>query len=155
MVGYDSEARKSPLPVVTKPQSAHAEAFRQLRTNLQFVDIDQGATKTFVITSSLPSEGKTRTAVNLALAIAQAGQRVVLVEADLRRPRVNSYLGLLDDVGVTTVLLGQVTLDEALQPYGDLPLEVLACGRQPPNPSELLSSDRMQQVLASCATAPT
>ena len=147
LVGYDSDARKAPLPVVTKPQSAHAEAFRQLRTNLQFVDIDQGATKTLVITSSLPSEGKTRTAVNLALAIAQAGQRVVLVEADLRRPRVNSYLGLLDDVGVTTVLLGHVTLDEALQPYGDLPLEVLACGRQPPNPSELLSSDRMQHVL--------
>jgi capsular exopolysaccharide synthesis family protein len=148
MVGYDNDARKAPLPVQTKPQSAHAEAFRQLRTNLQFVDIDQGATKTLVITSSLPSEGKTRTAANLAIAIAQAGQRVVLVEADLRRPRVNSYLGLLDDVGVTTVLLGQVTLDEALQPYGDLPLQVLACGRVPPNPSELLSSDRMQHLLA-------
>ena len=148
LVGYDGEARKSPVPVLTKPQSAHAEAFRQLRTNLQFVDIDQHATKTLVITSSLPGEGKTRTAVNLAIAIAQAGQRVILVEADLRRPRVNSYLGLLDDVGVTTVLLGKVTLDDALQPYGDLPLEVLACGRTPPNPSELLSSDRMQQVLA-------
>jgi capsular exopolysaccharide synthesis family protein len=148
LVGYDNDARKSPLPVLTRPQSAHAEAFRQLRTNLQFVDIDQGTTKTLVITSSLPSEGKTRTAANLAIAIAQAGQRVVLVEADLRRPRLNTYLGLVDEVGVTTVLLGQVTLDEALQPYGDLPLEVLACGRVPPNPSELLSSDRMQQLLA-------
>jgi capsular exopolysaccharide synthesis family protein len=113
---------------------------------LQFVDIDQD-TKTFVITSPLPAEGKTRTAVNLALAIAQAGQRVVLVEADLRRPRVNRYLGLIDDVGVTTVLLGRVTVDEALQRFGELPLEVLASGRQPPNPSELLASDRMRLLI--------
>lgn len=148
LVAYDGDAEREPLPVLTRPQSAHAEAFRQLRTNLQFVDIDQGSTKTLVVTSSLPREGKTRTSSNLAIAIAQAGQRVVLVEADLRRPRVNKYLGLLDDVGVTTVLLGQVTLAEALQTYGDLPLEVLACGRIPPNPSELLSSDRMVQLLA-------
>jgi capsular exopolysaccharide synthesis family protein len=147
LVGYDSDARKAPLPVEAKPQSSHAEAFRQLRTNLQFVDIDQN-TKTFLITSSLPGEGKTRTASNLALVIAQAGQRVVLVEADLRRPRVNNYLGLVDDVGVTTVLLGQVSLREALQPYGDLPLQMLSSGRQPPNPSELLSSDRMSRLLA-------
>lgn len=146
IIGYDDDAEKSPVPVRTKPHSPHAEAFRQLRTNLQFVDIDQD-TKTFVITSSLPSEGKTRTSVNLAIAIAQAGERVILVEADLRRPRVNRYLGLLDDVGLTTVLLGRVELDDALQHYGDLPLRVLACGRQPPNPSELLSSERMQLLL--------
>ena len=146
IIGYDNDADEDPVPVRTKPQSPHAEAFRQLRTNLQFVDIDQD-TKTFVITSSLPAEGKTRTSVNLAIALAQAGERVILVEADLRRPRVNRYLNLLDDVGVTTVLLGRVSVDEALQQYGDLPLRVLACGRQPPNPSELLSSERMQLLL--------
>lgn len=146
IIGYDADADKNPVPVRTRPQSPQAEAFRQLRTNLQFVDIDQD-TKTIVITSSLPEEGKTRTSVNLAIALAQAGERVILVEADLRRPRVNRYLHLLDDVGVTTVLLGRLSVDEALQPYGDLPLHVLACGRQPPNPSELLSSERMQLLL--------
>ena len=147
LIGWDGDAKKFPLPVQTKPQSAHAESFRQLRTNLQFVDIDQN-TKTFVITSALPSEGKTRTATNLALVLAQAGQRVILLEADLRRPRVNKYLGLVEEVGVTTVLLGQISLTEALQQYGDLPLQVLSSGKLPPNPSELLASERMQQLLA-------
>lgn len=146
VIAYDSDAAKSLLPVTMRSQTAHAEAFRQLRTNLQFVDIDRD-TRTLVVTSSLPTEGKTRTATNLALSLAQAGERVILVEADLRRPRVNQYLGLVDGVGVTTVLVGRADLADVLQPFGDLPFQFLACGQQPPNPSELLASDRMTVLL--------
>ncbi len=86
-----------------------------LRTNLQFIDPDQER-KVFVVTSSLPEEGKTTTATNLAMVLAEGGERVALIEADLRRPKISHYLNLEGAVGLTTVLVGRVSLHDAMQP---------------------------------------
>ena len=145
-ISYDADAGKSPLVVVQAPSSPRAEAFRQLRTNLQFVDVEH-ALKSVVFTSSVPGEGKSTTTCNLAVTLAQAGLRVILVEADLRRPRVADYMGVEGAVGLTSVLLGRVGLDDALQPWGDGHLQVLASGPLPPNPSELLGSAGMRDLL--------
>ncbi len=133
VIGFDSDASRSPLIVQTDPHSPRAEAFRQLRTNLQFVDIDHPI-KSIVITSSIPQEGKSTTTANLAITLAQAGLKVVLVEGDLRRPKLMQYLGVEGAVGVTSVLIGRVALDDALQPWGNGSLMVLPSGPTPPNP---------------------
>jgi len=122
------------------------EAFRQLRTNLQFVDIEH-ALRSVVLTSSVPGEGKSTNTCNLSLSLAQAGVRVILLEGDLRRPRVAEYMGLEGAVGLTSVLLGRVPLEDALQPWGDGTLQVLPSGPLPPNPSELLGSAGMEELL--------
>lgn len=124
-----------------------SEAFRVLRTNMQYVDIDHDQ-KVVVMTSPLPAEGKSTTATGLAITMAQAGQRVALVEADLRRPMMAQRLGIDDTVGTTTVLIGKVSLDEALAPYQDTGLQVLTSGPVPPNPSELLQSTAMEKLLS-------
>lgn len=143
---FSSVVPKHPLTVHEDPQSPRAEAFRQLRTNLQFVEIDTPP-KTIVVTSSLPSEGKTTTIVNLAIAMAYAGGRVLVIEADLRRPKVSELLGLERTVGLTTVLSGRVPLEQAIQTWGDRAFDVLASGPLPPNPSELLASKQMAGML--------
>lgn len=127
--------------------SETAEAYRQVRTNLQYLDVDHPAS-TIVITSSLPGEGKTTVAVNLALVLAQSGARVALIEADLRRPRVTRYLGLISGAGLSNVLAGNARYDELTQPYEDGRLTVLAAGPMPPNPSEMLGSRQMRALLA-------
>lgn len=142
----DPTVRLRPLIVHDQPQAPMAEACRQLRTNLEYTDLDH-TNKSIVITSALPDEGKSTTACNLAIAMAQAGNRVALVEADLRRPRAGAYLGLDNTVGLTTVLTGQVDLDQAMQPWGDGMLDFLGSGALPPNPSELLASKQMAVVL--------
>jgi capsular exopolysaccharide synthesis family protein len=129
------------------PYAPHVEAYRVLRTNLQFVNVDQPS-RIFVVTSSVPEEGKTTTACNLALTLAQAGHRVALVDGDLRRPSVADALRLEPAVGLTTVLIGRITLAEALQPAGDDGLAVLASGVVPPAPAELLQSRAMADLLA-------
>lgn len=145
-IGYDAVARKNPLVVQADPHGARAEAFRQLRTSLQFVDIDHKP-RSIVVTSSLPDEGKSTTAANLAITMAQAGLRVVLVEGDLRRPRLAEYLGLEGATGLTSVLVGSADLHDVLQPWGDGNLKVLPSGPIPPNPSELLGSQHMLKLL--------
>jgi succinoglycan biosynthesis transport protein ExoP len=147
VIGFDPRTPKHPLVVQDKPDSPRAEAFRQLRTNLQFVDIDH-APRSIVVTSSMPEEGKSTTTCNLAIALAQAGLSVILVEGDLRRPRLGEYLGVQSAIGVTDVLIGRTALDDVLQPWGDGTLQVLASGPIPPNPSELLGSHQMQQLIA-------
>jgi len=119
--------------------SATAEAFRKLRTNLQFLAVDNPP-RLIVVTSSSPSEGKTTTAVNIALALAEAEHNVVLVDGDLRRPRLAQYLGLVGSVGFSTVLSGGASLDEVLQSTKYSRLTALTAGTVPPNPSELLGS---------------
>ncbi|WP_456695184.1 polysaccharide biosynthesis tyrosine autokinase [Aeromicrobium sp. P5_D10] len=146
-IGFDSQAVDTPLVTALDTYAPRTEAFRVLRTNLQFVDPDQDH-KVFVVTSSLPSEGKTTTAVNLALVLAEGGERVVLIEADLRRPKVSEYLRLEPTVGLTTVLVGRVELKDALQPTTHPNLTVLASGATPPNPAELLKSKAMSTLLA-------
>lgn len=136
-IAFDNDAVKKPLLTQVAPQSPRAEAFRQLRTNLRFAHVGHNS-KTVLVTSSIAGEGKSTTATNLALAIAESGQTVVLVDADLRRPMVADYLGLEKSAGLTTALIGESDVEEVLQSWGEHQLYVLTSGRIPPNPSELL-----------------
>lgn len=145
-ISFDADATKKPLLTQTAAQSPRAESFRQLRTNLQFANVS-GKAKTVLVTSSLPGEGKSTTATNLAIALSQAGQSVCLVDADLRRPMINEYLGLDRNAGLTTALLGAAEINDLLQPWGDDDLYVLTSGRVPPNPSELLGSAEMEHLI--------
>lgn len=130
--------------------SAPAEAYRRLRTNLQFARSVAGA-RTLLVTSALEGEGKSTTAMNLALAIAEAGSRVVLVDADLRRPSIARALTLEGIAGLTTVLVGRARLEDVVQPWGTTLLDVLPSGERPPNPSEMLGSDAMRATLEQLA----
>ena len=144
---FDPRARDRPLIVQVDPKSPRAESFRTLRTNLQFLDADR-TDRCFVITSSIESEGKSTTAANLAIALADTGSRVLLVDADLRRPKVADYMGLEGAVGLSDALIGRVELKDVVQPWGKAGLYVLPAGSVPPNPSELLGSARMESMLA-------
>jgi len=146
-IAYDQSAAKKPLLTQTAGHSQRAETFRQLRTNLQFANIG-GRANSVLVTSSLPGEGKSTTAANLAITMAESGQTVCLVDADLRRPMVGTYLGLDRSAGLTTALVGQADVDELLQPWGEDNLFVLTSGQIPPNPSELLGSDSMRHLIA-------
>lgn len=146
-VRFDSRAAKKPLVTELAAHAPRVEAFRTLRTNLQFVDVDKPS-KVVVVTSAVPAEGKTTTAVNLAITLAQASQRVLLIEADLRRPRVSHYLHLEPTVGLTTVLIGRVGVEDAIQPWGDSTLDVMTSGTVPPNPAELVQSQAMEAVIS-------
>lgn len=146
VIAYDGQAQRNPLVSQLDTRTGRGEAFRTLRTNLRFVDIDKPP-RAVVITSSIASEGKSTTACNLAITLASAGVRVILVEGDLRRPRVADYMGLDGSVGLTDVLIGRAALDVVLQPWASSTLSVLASGPLPPNPSELLSSAQMNELL--------
>lgn len=145
-ISFDSATAKRPLITALEPHAPRVEAFRVLRTNMQFVDVDS-TDKVYVVTSSLPSEGKTTTACNLAITLTQAGNRVALVECDLRRPKVAGVLDLDSAIGVTTILVGKVSVDDAVQKHGETGLEVITSGPIPPNPAELLQSQSMAQLL--------
>lgn len=143
---FDPLASKSPLVISGDQHAPRIEAFRVLRTNLQYLDVDHDS-KVFVITSALPGAGKTTTSINIAITLAQAGVRTVLVEADLRRPKFAEYLNLEGSVGLTTVLSHRIGLDEAIQPWGSFGLDVINSGAVPPNPAELLQSKAMGDLL--------
>lgn len=129
--------------------SQAAEAYRTLRTSIRFLGLDR-ALGSLQITSPNAYDGKTTTAANVAVVMRQAGFRVALIGADLRRPRIHQMFGLSNQVGFTSVLLGQASLDEALQEVpGMSQLMVLASGPLPPNPSELLSSQQTGEILTS------
>ncbi|MFE4955945.1 polysaccharide biosynthesis tyrosine autokinase [Streptomyces sp. NPDC056653] len=147
-IPFDRNAPRQPL-VSAEGHSKRAEAFRKLRTNLQFSQVDDRP-RIIVVTSSVPGEGKTNTAVNLALSLAEAGVSTCLVDADLRRPCVAPAFGLVQDAGLTTVLIGQARVEDVMQKVGGR-LSVLASGAVPPNPTELLASARMEEVLRELA----
>jgi capsular exopolysaccharide synthesis family protein len=141
------KAGKEPIPVAEQPRTASAEAFRKLRTNFAFLGVDRESV-CCVVTSPSAGDGKSTVAANLAIALAQAGQRVALIDADLRKPTLHRMFRLQQRVGTTTVLLDQVSVHDAVQYLGpDLPA-ILASGQLPPNPSELLGSRRMEELLA-------
>jgi polysaccharide biosynthesis transport protein len=143
------DARSSVLVTIDHPHSSAAEAYRSLRTAVQFVGLDQ-PTRLVQFTSPTASDGKTTTLANTAVTLSQAGLRVVIVCCDLRRPRVHEFFGLKNDVGFTSVLLGQASLEEAIQVVPDCPgLHLLASGPKPPNPSELLASPKTKALLDS------
>jgi len=141
----DTGPEKHALVVHDDPRNPKAETFRSLRTNLQFINVD-GRPRSFLITSSGPDEGKSTVSCNLAVSLAQTGASVALVDGDLRKPIIAHYMGVDPVVGLSNVLAGLVTLDDALQHWRDLSLTVLAAGRIPPNPSELLSSAEMAKL---------
>lgn len=134
---------------------AMPEALRELRTNLQFIDVDNPP-RIIVVTSSVPSEGKSTVAANLAVTMAAAGENVVVVDGDLRRPTVVDVFQLVPGAGVTDVLSGHAELEDVIQPWGVMPnLFVLGSGRIPPNPSELLGSQAMRNMLQTLANDAT
>ncbi|NYF12669.1 capsular exopolysaccharide synthesis family protein [Pseudoclavibacter sp. JAI123] len=144
-IAYDPDAGKRPLIVHEEPKSPKAESYRALRTNLRFMDIEN-TRHSFVVTSSLPSEGKSTTSANIAIALAEQGAKVVLVDGDLRKPKVATTMGVDGSVGLTDLLSGRAEPKDVLQRWGRGRLYVLPAGRIPPNPSELLGSHTMQQV---------
>ncbi|WP_433361680.1 polysaccharide biosynthesis tyrosine autokinase [Streptosporangium sp. CA-115845] len=147
IIGYERDAKNHPLILRSRGRSSRSEAFRALRTNLQFIGVDRQP-KSLVVTSCLPGEGKSSTSTNLAITLAQAGWRVVLVDGDLRRPSIPRYLGIEGAVGLTDVLIDRARLSEVIQVWGETGLSVLPSGQIPPNPSELLGSGGMREVLA-------
>ncbi len=131
------------------------ESLRMLRTNLQFMNVDNPPRK-IVVTSALPGEGKSTVAANLATALADSGQHVVLIDGDLRRPTVAESIGIDGSIGLTDVLAGRIDITQALRRAEGTPnLLVLAAGTLPPNPSELLGSARMRTVLEDLAAHAT
>jgi capsular exopolysaccharide synthesis family protein len=143
---FDDESKEE-LYVTKQPRSPVSEAFRTLRTNLEFAGVD-APIRTMLVTSPGPGEGKTTVASNLAAIIAQGGKRVVLVDADLRRPRVHRVMGVQNRVGLSDVFRGHLELQGATQNYpGAEGLSIITSGSLPPNPAELLSSTKMIQIL--------
>jgi capsular exopolysaccharide synthesis family protein len=146
VVGYTNELAKHPVIVRDEPLSAPSEEVRRLRTNLQFIDVARQP-KSIVITSSIPAEGKSTIALNLAVSLADAGARIILVDADLRRPAIAEYAGLEGAAGLTSVLIGRAEVADVVQPLRDRSLDILTSGPIPPNPSELLGSRAMAELL--------
>lgn len=141
-----SVAQRS-LVTLASPKSQSSEAFRALRTSL-LLSVAGGEPQTILLTSATPAEGKTTVSMNLATVLAQRGVRVLLIDADLRRPTVHHRLGLPGNVGLTSVLAGSATLSETVQSLHDAPgLDVLVSGPVPPFPTEMLSSQPMQKLL--------
>lgn len=139
------------LVAVEDERSSDAEAVRSIRTAVRFLDPDHPP-RILLVTSPGPAEGKTSVSANLALTLAQGGERVVLVDADLRKAALTDLLGLERAVGLSTVLSRDVPLADAIQRWGDV-IDVIAAGRLPPNPSELLGSEAMSAALEQLATS--
>ena len=135
--------------LITKisPRSPISEQYRTVRTNLQFASADEEI-QTLLLTSAGPSEGKSMTTANLAVVYAQQGKKVLLIDADLRKPTIH-YTFRLDNLkGLSNVLVGDIPLQEAVVPSEVQDLDLISCGPIPPNPSELLGSKRMQRMIA-------
>ena len=162
---------QSALVTITEPDGTSAEAFRMLRTNLAFMNVD-GEVRSVVLTSCLQGEGKSVTVANLAVTMALGGKKVIVVDADLRRPRMHKYFGLANERGVSTVVTGQTELSDSLQAVPVVPqaggngagfsdwgagsdarsrLYVLPSGPQTPNPGEIVSSKRLAGVIEALA----
>ncbi len=137
------------LVAARSPQSQAAEAYRTLRTNIQFSSLDRDL-RTLLVTSAGPSEGKSTVLANLAITIAESGRRVIAADCDLRRPGLHRLFGLRETPGLTTMLL-EGDADPPLQTTAVPHLRVLASGPLPPNPAELLASERMAGVISRLA----
>jgi capsular exopolysaccharide synthesis family protein len=147
MVTTWKEPDKPFIITLSDPLSPVSESYRSLRTSLHFAGHD-GSMKTILVTSPMATEGKTSTIANLGIVLAKAGQSVVVVSADLRRPRLAKFFGVSDGIGLTSVIIGDANLSDALQPVDGAPgLVVLPAGPLPPNPAELLASNKMREVI--------
>lgn len=145
----DPDARHIEERLIThlRPKSPISEAYRTMRTNLQFARTDSHGVKTLIVTSAGPKEGKSTTIANLAITYAQMGNKTLLVDADLRRPVVHKLFDLERSIGLTNMIIGKGTLEEAVQHSGVENLSIITCGILPPNPSELLASQKMSQLI--------
>ncbi len=138
--------RERDLFILGNPRSAVAECARFIRTNLLFMSPDRPL-RTLVVTSPSPQEGKSTTAVTTAISMAQAGSRTLIVDTDLRKPRLHRVFGIESEIGIANVLLHEVTLEQAVQRTEVPNLDVLCCGTLPPNPAELLLSERFKELV--------
>jgi polysaccharide biosynthesis transport protein len=137
--------------VLKNPRSPVSEAFRSLRTNLEYTNVDK-ALKSILVTSSGPGEGKTMIAVNLATIIAQGGKRVLLLDADMRRPRIHKIFGISNRVGLSTLFRGNITVRSAMRSVDGMEnVFIITSGSLPPNPTELLASAKMDHILQEAA----
>ncbi len=140
------------LFIHTRPRSSVAECLRTVRTNLLFMSTGtERPLQKLLVTSSGPQEGKTTAVIDLGITFAQSGQRVLLVDTDMRRPRLHKAFGLSNELGLSNVLLDEKRLGEALRPTAVPDLHVLPCGPLPPNPAELLHTDRFRALVAELA----
>jgi capsular exopolysaccharide synthesis family protein len=155
VIGFIGELKHNPkqdevalgVYVAKNPRSPVAEAFRSLRTNLEYSSVDNPA-RTMLVTSSGESEGKSTVAANLAIVEAQSGKKVVIVDADMRRPKVHVQFNKSNRRGLSDVVTGKLSIDDVVKTYDQVEnLSVITCGTIPPNPSELLGSERMSQTL--------
>ena len=149
VIGHISEMSQGSsggLYVAENPRSVTAEAFRALRINLEFVAVDKPMRK-ILVTSSSSFEGKTSVATNLAIVMAQGGKRVILVDADLRRPNIHRQFNVSNRAGLTDIFRGGLTIPEVLQNWSDENLQFITTGSLPPNPVDLLSSQKMDTIL--------
>ena len=154
LLGLVPAVRGDRVPVLSEPvPHDFGEAFRSLRTSLVFTSGAQ-STRIIAVTSSQPLEGKTTTACNLAMALALGGSRVLLIDADMRRPGLHKTMGLTNGTGLSHLLVGQARVRDAVQRTSEPNLVAITAGRTPPNPSELLSSERMNNLLTNLATGP-
>ena len=154
LLGLVPAVRGDRVPVLTEPvPHDFGEAFRSLRTSLVFTSGAQ-STRIIAVTSSQPLEGKTTTACNLAMALALGGSRVLLIDADMRRPGLHKTMGLQNGTGLSHLLVGQARVRDAVQRTSEPNLVAITAGRTPPNPSELLSSERMNNLLTNLASGP-
>ncbi|MDX9750272.1 MAG: polysaccharide biosynthesis tyrosine autokinase [Flavobacteriales bacterium] len=143
---YKKEIPISQLLIDKNPKSLIAESFRSIRTNLQFVDNSTGP-KLVAITSTISGEGKTFVAINLAGIIAYSGKRVIILDLDMRKPKIHLGFGVENTKGMSTLLIGRHTLEETVQHSGLEGLDFVTAGPIPPNPSELIISEPMDRVL--------
>ncbi len=152
VIALERAAGRHPLTIGDRRNSPRAESFRQLRTSLQHLNIG-GPVQVVAVTSSVHDEGTSSTATNLAIAFASAGSKVLLIEGDLRTPRLAGLLGLDGSVGLSQVLTDEKELSDALQIWTDARLTLLAAGPVPINPSELLAGQRMVEVITAARKA--
>ncbi|WP_102399828.1 CpsD/CapB family tyrosine-protein kinase [Haloimpatiens massiliensis] len=133
------------LVIEKSPKSVPAEAYRTLRTNIQYASFDKELRR-ILVTSSGPGEGKSTTAANLALSIAETGKSVLLIDCDLRKPSIHKKFKISNEKGVTNFLLGEVTFEQATKVYKNK-LFIMTAGTIPPNPAEMLSSNKLKNFL--------
>lgn len=136
-------------PIISGSEHGHSaisEAYKFLRTNLEFAAVDANGFKTLLVTSSAPNEGKTTTAANLAISLAKDGDRVLLVDTDLRKPSIHKIFGVTNEKGLTNLILGNTTIDEAILNTNEENLSFLPAGPVPPNAPQLLRSSKMKEI---------
>ncbi|HUH97380.1 MAG TPA: polysaccharide biosynthesis tyrosine autokinase [Anaerolineales bacterium] len=159
LIGYIAEMQpnskhEQEVYVARQPRSPVSEAFRSLRTNLEFAAVDKPL-RTILVTGAEAGDGKTTIATNLAAIFAQSGKRVMLLDTDLRRPRVHRFLGIQNRVGLTDLFRENMDIDAVSRPWADTnskSLSVITTGSLPPNPTELLGSHKMDLILAKIAS---